>query len=133
MKRSPLIRSSGLRRSLMRPWRRDEDDKVTPELRNYILDRDRICIAARIDSDHQCRTRFGVPHAADDRRYLTLDHVHGKPFIGVLQITKEGGYGDRAPSDKYHIVVACGDANNNGWCSAHRREERSYLAEVEPE
>lgn len=104
-------------RSRMKPWRRKEETKVTPEMHAYILDRDRICIAKRVDMTHQCRTRFGVQHPSDDRRCLTLDHVHHAATTGV-----------RAKSDKWHLIAACGDANNNGWCSAHRAEERSWIA-----
>ena len=115
------MKRTALKRRPMKPWRRAEDDKVTPELHEYILDRDRICIAARFDLSHQCRTRFGTPHRSDDRRKLTLDHVHD-----------EATAGKRAKSDKWHLVAACGWANNEGWCSAHRREEREYLAKREP-
>lgn len=121
MRRSPLPRRSSLRRSRPRVWERPDDDKVTPELHAYILDRDRICIAARYDPEHRCMTRFRHPHAPDDRRYLTLDHVHHAATTGK-----------RAASDKYHLVAACGWANNEGWCSANRDKERQYLAEKEP-
>lgn len=122
MRRTPLVRRTSLRRSRMKPWRRDEDDKVTPELHAYILDRDRMCIGARYDETHQCMTRFREPHAPDDRRKLSLDHVHDAAMTG-----------QRAKSDKYHLVAACGWANNEGWCSANRDLERQYLAEKEPQ
>jgi hypothetical protein len=38
--------------------------------------------------------------------------------------------GKRAPSDPAHLVAACWAANVLGWCSAHRAEERAYLARV---
>ena len=106
MKRSPLRRTSSLRRSRMKPWLRDPDDKV--------------CIAARYDPTHQCMTRFRQPHAPDDRKRLTLDHVHHAATTGK-----------RAKSNKWHLVAACGWANNEGWCSANRQTERDYLREVE--
>lgn len=105
----------------MKSWRRADDDKVSPELHAYILDRDQACIASKLDPTHQCRTRFREPHAPDDRKRLTLDHVHDAA-------TK----GKRAKSDRWHLVAACGWANNEGWCSAHRQEERDYLREKEP-
>jgi len=105
----------------VKPWRRKESDKVTPELHAYILDRDKVCFAAKIDLSHQCRTRFGAPHRSDDRKKLTLDHVHDHATAGK-----------RAASDKDHLIAVCGFANNEGWCSSHRMEEREYLAEVEP-
>ena len=115
------MRRTPLRRTRPKPWFRAEDDKVTPELHDYILDRDKMCFAAMIDPTHQCRTRFGERHAADDRRRLTLDHVKDHAAMG-----------DRAKSDKRHLLAMCGDANNNGWASAHRQEERERLAEIEP-
>jgi hypothetical protein len=104
----------------MKPWRRDASDKVTPEMHAYILDRDVTCIAAKVDLSHQCRTRFGTPHRSDDRKRLTLDHVHHAATTGK-----------RATSDPRHLLAACGWANNEGWCSSHRAEEREYLARVE--
>lgn len=121
MRRTPLVRRSSLRRSTPRPWFRDEDDKVTPELHDYIIRRDRTCIAARYDPEHDCRDRFGNRHLPNDAKRLTLDHVHD-----------EATAGKRAKSDKYHLVAACGWANIEGWCSANRDIERMYLAEKEP-
>lgn len=114
MKRTPL------RRTRARTWFRADEDKVTPELRAYILARDGMCFAARIDLSHQCRTRFGAPHRPDDLAKLTLDHVHDHASMGK-----------RAPSDPRHLVAVCGFANNEGWCSAHRNEERDYLRRME--
>lgn len=41
--------------------------------------------------------------------------------------------GKRAPSDRWHLVVACWDANVNGYASAHRDFAREHLARVEPD
>jgi hypothetical protein len=105
----------------MKPWRRKESDKVTAAERAYVFARDITCIVSKTDLSHQCRDRFGTPHRSDDAKRLTLDHVHDHAQMGK-----------RAPSDRHHMVLACGWANNEGWCSSHRREERAYLAEVEP-
>ena len=110
-----------LRRTRLKPWRRDESDKVTPTLREQIFARDGQCVAAKMDLSHQCRDRWGKPHRSDDLARLTLDHVHDHATAGK-----------RAPSDARHLVAACGWANNEGWCSAHRAEERDYLRRVEP-
>jgi hypothetical protein len=115
-----MLRRTPLRRSRPKPRFRPEDDKVTPELHDYILDRDKRCFAAKIEPGHECRDRFGHPHASDDRRRLTLDHVHDHATAAK-----------RAKSDRFHLVAACGWANNEGWCSAHRNDERQYLREVE--
>ena len=104
----------------MKSWLRDPNDKVSPELHAYVLDRDKVCIAARYDPTHQCMTRFRQPHAPDDRKKLTLDHVHHAATTSK-----------RAKSNKWHLVAACGWANNEGWCSANRQTERDYLREVE--
>lgn len=120
---SQPLRRTGLRRTPIRRWFRPEADKVSPSLHAYILNRDRICFAARIDPTHLCRDEFGNRHAPDDRKYLRLDHVKDSAQMG----------GPRAPSDRRHLLALCGDANNNGWASAHRNQERIYLAEVEPD
>lgn len=117
-------RRTGLRRTPIKRWSRPEADKVTPELHAYILDRDKVCIASRYDPEHVCRTVWGRRHDPDDRRYLTADHVKENAQMG----------GPRAPSDKYHLVAACGDANSQtGWCATHRAEEREHLRKVEPD
>lgn len=108
-----------LRRKRPKPWFRDEEDKVTPEVRDAVLRRDGMCFAAMIDEEHECRDRFGMPHRPDNLRLLTLDHVHDAATMGK-----------RAPSDPAHLVALCASANNFGWASAHRREERAYLREV---
>jgi hypothetical protein len=123
VKRTALIRRTPLRPGKpWRTWRRPEEDKVPPELVLYIFERDRICLAARVEgSRHQCRERFlGTPHAPDDRRYLRMAHVKSASRMGK-----------RAEPDKYHLVVECDEANNN-WSSSHRDEERAWLALIEP-
>jgi hypothetical protein len=115
-----MLRRTPLRRSRPKPWFRAEEDKVDADERAYVLARDVICIAARVDLSHECRDRFGMPHRSDDAARLTLDHVH-----------EHAQMGKRAASDRRHMVAACGWANNEGWCSAHRAEERAWLLEVE--
>jgi len=95
---------------------------VTPDLREYVLSRDRRCFASRIELGHICRDRWGIIHRPDAIELLTLDHVKDAARMGV-----------RAPSDARHLLAMCWDANVNGWASAHRIEERSYLAVVEAE
>ena len=113
MKRTALIR-----RTPMRPWVRP--DPIPPELAQYVLDRDRICLQARVDPQHQCRTRFGDPHASDDRRYLRIAHVKVNARMGK-----------RAEPLASNLVTEC-DLANETWSSSHRDIERSYLADVEP-
>lgn len=104
-----------LRRSRMR------QDPVTTQVRAFVLSRDRECIARKVDGElHVCRDQWGNVHRAGDLARLTLDHVKDAPRLGK-----------RAPSDAAHLVAMCWDANVNGWASAHRVEERAYLAAVE--
>lgn len=61
-----------------------------------------------------------------------VDHVHGKPVIGGLGKTHEGGFGKRAPDDPMHLVAMC--ENHNVWhppSAALREAERAYLARAE--
>lgn len=110
LRRVPLIRKTPLRsRKLYRPPVRAESDKVSSDLYAYIMRRDGECVARKIDSDHVC--------VGGD----TLEHVHDHAMMGK-----------RAPSDKHHCLRLCWGANVNGWASAHKNEERAYLAEVEP-
>lgn len=117
MRRGPI-----LRRRPWKTWRRAESTKVTPELHEYVLQRDRQCLAARVDPDHACRDAWGNPHAPNDLRKLTLDHVKDHPRLGL-----------RAPSTRYHLVAVCHAANVLGWCSANRAIERDWLATMEPD
>jgi hypothetical protein len=104
-------------------WVRPEEDKVPPELAHYIFRRDRICIARRKEgSAHICRTRFGDVHEPDDWDYLTLEHVK-------LELRA----GKRAEPTKRTLTLACGWANNEGWCSANRIWVRDYIYDEEPD
>lgn len=100
-----------MKRSPMKPWRRKESDKVTPAEHDYVFARDQRCVAAQIDPTHRCEGRD------------TLDHVPGK---------NENAMGKRAPSDRWHMLRLCWGGNVNGWASAHRDDERAWIAEKEP-
>ena len=82
---------------------------MTNDLYAYIMLRDGSCIFAALP-DHACRG------------HRTLEHVPGK---------NENAMGRRAPSDRLHLVVACLDANINGYASAHRDFARAHIAKVE--
>jgi hypothetical protein len=107
MKRSALLR----RNEKARPWRRKESDRVPDWLPGYLQARDRGCVPAKL----------GAPDPCDGR--LTIEHVRDrdKPMTGK-----------RAPSDKWHTVLAC-LGHNGGWCllSASKELEREYLERVE--
>jgi hypothetical protein len=88
----------------------------------YLFARDKGCVAAKLDRGHQCATRFRQPHSSTDLSKMTIDHVKEHARMGV-----------RAESDDpRRMVTLCGFANNEGWASAHRKEERAYLRGVEP-
>lgn len=102
-------------RKLYRPPPRRDEDKVTPELANYILDRDRLCVAAQLDPHHHCRDRWGTYHSPDTRGKLQIAHVKDHARMGA-----------RAEPDRWHLVAECADANYN-WSSPNRDRERMYI------
>lgn len=95
--------------------RHPRKDPVTPDLRLYVLERDRWCVAMTVDP-----TLAGG--AASCRGRLTLDHVQDG----------YGRMGKRAPSDRAHLVTLCEHHHLDGWATSHRPELREYLASVEP-
>lgn len=109
MVRVSLLRRTPLRRTRMRPWRRKPEDRVPDWLPGYLMARDRGCVPARL----------GAPDPCDGR--LTIEHVKSESMIGK-----------RAPSDKWHTVLAC-LGHNTGWCltSAAKEQEREYIDRVE--
>jgi hypothetical protein len=122
VKRVALIRHTPLRpRKPWKVWLRPEQDKVPPDLAAYIFNRDGICLQARYEPDHRCRTRFGDEHSPDDRRYLRIAHVKA-----------DARAGKRAEPQRNRLVAEC-DLANERWSSSHRQQERDYLALVEPE
>jgi hypothetical protein len=90
-------------------------------LRDEVLDRDRVCFLKRLDPRHQCRTIFGLKHASDDRRFLTLDHVKKQLALGLLKRHKP-----------WFLVAMCGMENNRPPTQATRMAERTYLATLYP-
>jgi len=91
-------------------------DRVTAEVHAAVLSRDGRCFLHRLDKDHICKNQWGVVHQADDRRWLTLDHVKDKPRMGK-----------RAKSDLVHLVAMCWAGNVGGPSRAVRQAERAYL------
>lgn len=94
-------------------------DLVTPEVREFVLRRDRQCILFRMDEGHRCRDRFGNLHSAFNTDRLTLEHVKSELRMGR-----------RAPSDPAHLVAMC-HAGNVGVPSKEQRAAiREYLRRV---
>ncbi len=52
---------------------------VSKAVRDFVFDRDRQCLAARLDKSHRCADVWGVIHAADDIRTMTIEHVREEP------------------------------------------------------
>lgn len=94
-------------------------DRVTPELRAAVMERDKRCILSRIDERHVCRDRWGQVHMPTATHLLTLEHVKSDLRMGV-----------RAPSDMAHLVALCFAANDAVPSKAQRAAMRSYLVEV---
>lgn len=99
--------------------RRARKDPVTPELREAVLRRDRVCFVSRVDLSHICRDGWGMPHRSDDTNRLSIEHVKDEPRMGV-----------RAPSDAGHCLALCHGANNGVPSKEMRAAMRSYLARV---
>lgn len=82
------------------------------------------CVALRLDPAHRCGGPFGPiqPSQPGYTHCLTLEHV-----------TKFSALGVRADDIEEECLTLCALANVHGWASAHRHEERLYLAERYPE
>jgi hypothetical protein len=80
-----------------------------------------MCVQAKIDPSHECRTVFGKPHRADDLAMLTLEHVKDDLMMGK-----------RAPDDLDHLVALCGLLNNQPPAKEQRENFRAYLDRVNP-
>jgi hypothetical protein len=77
----------------------------------YIYARDRTCVPARIGAPDPCSG------------HLTIEHVRDRDKPAT---------GKRAPSDKYHTLLAC-LGHNTGLCllASSKEAERDYLERVE--
>lgn len=103
------------RRRLYRPPR---PEPFPTDLHAAVLARDRMCVAAKLWPDHECRTAFGRPHMPDDLALLTLEHV--KESIGMVPRTH----------DLAHIIALCGALNLQPPTKEQREAFRAYLASV---
>ena len=106
-----MLRKAGLlRRSELKSKRRKSD--VPDWLFGYLLGRDRECVP---------HNRLGAPGECFGR--LTIEHVRDRDKPAT---------GKKAPSDKWHTLIACLGANT-GWCltSAAKELEREYLFRIE--
>lgn len=102
----------------MRP-RGKRYDKVTPDVREAVMLRDRECVLVKRDPMHECRDQWGYRHPASDLSRLSLEHVKDELRAGV-----------RAPSDLNHLVALCHGANLRPPSKTERIWMREYLAGV---
>jgi hypothetical protein len=108
-----VIRKTPLRRIRLTP------DPVTPEVREAVLRRDKMCVLFKLDVDHWCKDAWGNSHHPEDIDKLTLEHVKDELAMGK-----------RAPSDPQHLVALCAHANIGVPSKAQRAMLRQYLREV---
>lgn len=94
---------------------------VSPALHAEIVTRDGRCFVSRLDPQHVCRDRWGLPHAATELHLLTVDHVKRHARMGV-----------RAESIPARLVAMCWGANVGVPSREVREAERSYLAMLYP-
>lgn len=105
------------------PWpkpvrrRKKRRERIPLEVVEAVFRRDLMCVAAAMDSGHRCYDAFSNPHAPDDFRRLTLEHV---PEAGKNALSK------KAPDDPEHLVLMC-HRGNMEWGPTHREEERAWL------
>lgn len=121
-----------MKRSRMKPWRRPDDDKVTPEVAAAVFRRDRGCVFAghipelRGLATTMCRDRFGGVIDPYDTSKLTLDHVH----------RDHATLGRRPESDPQHLIATCAWHHHEGERTSikadSRQRIRSYLDRVAP-
>jgi hypothetical protein len=131
VKRTPLRRKSplrnghgGMKRTTLRSKPRPPEDRVKPEDAAHVFRRDGECIARKITNlgwvplGHVCRDAFGNVLPVDQTpEMLTIEHVKDTPKMG-----------ERAKSDRAHMVAACANANNGDyWCSKYRAYILVYL------
>lgn len=109
------MRRTPLRRGRHKPWFRAEEDKVTAEDVQRVFARDRACVLWLMDKGHACRDSFGHPHAPDDLRRMTIEHVKENIMAG-----KRGNL----------LVTMCASGNVGVPSKAQREWIRAYLREV---
>jgi len=97
-----------MRRGPIRRKSRPENDRVTPSLWLYVISRDGGCMAPILDREAgPCRNKWGVVVARNNESALTVQHVW-------LDYSVKG---DRAPSDKEHLLCLCWGHHLGGWAT----------------
>ena len=91
--------------------------------RAAVIVRDRVCFLTRL-GPHECRDRWGTPHAPDDYARMTCDHV--SRWVG-------GQKGKRPEHKACFMVLMCWASNVAVPSKDVRAAERSYLRDLYPE
>lgn len=132
--REPRTIRQSLRRTRMTPWRRPEADKVSPELRMQVFERDSFrCVAPLLAAQHDapidpCKGQYGqraivivtTEGPIYDLSVLTYEHVIEHPGIGQ----------GRGEPRLERAATLCFHHNVGGWAGAHKRWLRAYLADL---
>lgn len=121
------LRRSPIKRTAIRPKPRPATDRVDPADHLHVRLRDGQCIGILLMTFapdlgipwHQCRDAFGNEHSPNAIDKLTADHFHHHAG---------GTLGDRATSDRAHLVAACHWLNVDHMTATIREGERRYIA-----
>jgi hypothetical protein len=82
-----------------------------------VMERDGMCVLAKLEPGHECRTAYGTPHPADAVEFLTFEHVKEHLAMGIRKV-----------DDARWGVALCGAANARPPTKAQRALFREYLA-----
>jgi hypothetical protein len=82
-----------------------------------VMERDGRCVLSFLESGHECRTRYGMPHPPDALEFLTFEHVKEHLAMGIAKV-----------DDARWGVALCGAANARPPTKAQRALFRDYLA-----
>lgn len=85
-----------------------------------VMERDGMCVLAKLEPGHECRTVYGTPHPADAIHLLTFEHVREHLAMGMRKV-----------DDVRWAVALCGAANDRPPTKAQRALIREYLAGLE--
>ncbi len=117
------MKRTALRRVPMKPWRRNDADKVTPEDRDAVYRRDQGCVANILGAADTCRDQWGTPLILQGRytpALLELDHIREYAMVGK-----------RGKSEPRWMVLLCPwhhRLGNPPWATSNREAIRDYLA-----
>ena len=89
-------------------------------LRWEVFSRDGGCILAKLQPGHQCRDRWGQPHAPNNFDVLSIEHIKLELGMSVPRI-----------HDLQHCVTLCAFTNGKPPSKEERALMRAYLAKFD--